>query len=44
VKSRILPSAETGLSMAWCHQERVYSGVYQRLPGGLKAVDPTAVV
>jgi hypothetical protein len=44
VKSRILRSAEAGLSMAWCRQERAYSGVYQRLPRGLKTVDQTAVV
>jgi hypothetical protein len=44
VKSRILPFAEARLSMAWFHLERAYSGVYQRLLGGLKAVDQTAVV
>ena len=28
--------------LAWCHQERAYLGVYQRLTGGAKVLEPTA--
>ena len=28
--------------LAWCHQERAYLGVYQRLTGGVKVLEPTA--
>ncbi len=28
--------------LAWCHQERAYLGVYQRLTGGAKVLKPTA--
>jgi len=41
---RILSSADTDRSMAWCHQERAYAGAHRCLPSGLNAVDRTAVV
>ena len=28
--------------LAWCHQERAYLNVYQRLTGGAKVLEPTA--
>ena len=28
--------------LAWCHQERAYLGVYRRLTGGAKVLEPTA--
>ena len=28
--------------LAWCHQERVYLAVYQRLTSGAKVLEPTA--
>ena len=28
--------------LAWCHQERAYLAVYQRLTGGAKVLEPTA--
>jgi glycosyltransferase involved in cell wall biosynthesis len=28
--------------LAWCHQQRAYLGVYERLTGGIEVLDPTA--
>jgi glycosyltransferase involved in cell wall biosynthesis len=30
--------------LAWCHQERAYLGVYERLTGGIEVLEPTAEV
>ena len=37
-----LGRARVEQELAWCHQERTYLGVYQRLTGGAKVLEPTA--
>ena len=37
-----LGRARVEQELAWCHQERAYLGVYQRLTGGAKVLEPTA--
>ena len=37
-----LGRARVEQELAWCHQERAYLGVYDRLTGGVKALDPIA--
>ena len=37
-----LGRARVEQELAWCHQERAYLGVYERLTGGAKALDPIA--
>ena len=35
-----LGRARVEQELAWCHQERAYLGVYQRLTGGAKILEP----
>ena len=37
-----LGRARVEQELAWCHQERAYLGVYQRLTGGAKVLEPAA--
>ncbi len=39
-----LGRARVEQELAWCHQERAYLGVYQRLTGGTRALERTAEV
>ena len=35
-----LGRARVEQELAWCHQERAHLGVYQRLTGGAKVLEP----